>query len=153
MLLTEAIPEQRISEDRRAFSWRTVVFGFARSRRCDLRRDDEGEVLFLDSHHPWLSFLAVGIMLLSCADALMTLQLLQLGMVEVNPVMAAVIEHGTGAFASMKMAMTGIGILTLVFLAKARFMDRVRTGLFLTMFFSAYSCLICYEFVYLLKCL
>ena len=57
------------------------------------------------------------------------------------------------AFAVSKMLMTGIGILTLVFLAKARFLNRFRAGLFLTVFFSIYACLICYEFVFLLKAL
>jgi hypothetical protein len=39
----------------------------------------------------------------------------------------------------------------LVFLAKAGFMDRFRTGLFLTVFFVFYACLVCYEFVFLLR--
>lgn len=142
---------QRAPEDRRQTSWRTVFFGFIRSRRRDQRRNDDGEVLFLDWHHPWLFFLSVGIMLLSCADAFMTLQLLQLGMVEVNPVMAAILDQGTGVFAATKLAMTGVGILMLVFLAKARFMNRMRAGLFLTVFFTFYACLACYEFVYLLQ--
>ena len=47
--------------------------------------------------------------------------------------------------------MTAFGIFTLVFLAKARFLDRFRTGLFLTMFFSAYACLVCWEIVNLLR--
>ena len=49
--------------------------------------------------------------------------------------------------------MTGTGILILVFLAKARFMNRFRTGLFLTFFFSVYCCLVCYEIVHLLAVL
>lgn len=151
MELSELVVDKRGIEHRRMFSWRTVFYGFTRSRRRGTRREDEGEVLFLDWHHPWLMFLSVGIMLLSCADAFMTLQLLQLGMVEVNPVMAAILENSTGAFAAIKMAMTGAGILMLVFLAKARFMNRMRAGLFLTVFFSFYSCLLCYEFVYLMK--
>jgi len=39
----------------------------------------------------------------------------------------------------------------LVFLAKAKFLNRVRAGLFLTFFFSLYACLVCYEFVYLIR--
>ena len=151
MEMTGDIANPRALVDRRSTSWRTVFFGFIRSRRHCQRRDDDGEILFLDWHHPWLFFLAVGTMLLSCADAFMTLQLLQLGMVEVNPFMAAILEQGAGSFAATKLAMTGLGILMLVFLAKARFMNRVRTGLFLTVFFSFYSCLVCYEFVFLLQ--
>jgi len=151
MELIDGFADKRVRMDRRGFSWRTVVFGFLRSRRHRTRRGDEGEVLFLDWHHPWLFVMAVGTMLLSCADAFMTLQLLNHGMMEINPVMAAILEYGTGPFAATKMAMTGFGILTLVFLAKGRFLNRMRTGLFLTIFFSFYACLVCYEFVYLLR--
>ncbi len=150
MELSQAILERRATADRRNFSWRTIVYGFARSRRHNLRRTADAEILFLDWHHPWLFFLAVGTMLLSCVDAFMTLELLELGMYEANPVMAAVLAQGTPLFAATKMAMTGTGILVLVFLAKARFLNRFRTGLFLTAFFSFYACLVCYELVNLL---
>lgn len=150
MAFTDAISERRATDDRRALSWRTAVHGFARSRRRQLRRDSDAEALFIDWHHPWLFFLAIGTMLLSSADAFMTLELLQHGMFEANPVMAAALEHGTVAFVASKMTLTGIGIMILVFLAKARFLNRFRTGLFLTMFFSFYACLVCYEFVHLL---
>ena len=143
--------EQREFVDRRDFSWRTVYFGFVRSRRHVLRRGEDEEVVFLDWHHPWLFFLAVGTMLMSCADAFMTLLLLERGMIEANPFMAAMIGQGTMSFAASKMAMTGTSILILVFLAKARFMNRMRTGLFLTIFFSIYACLVCYEFVSLIR--
>ena len=151
MELSEAIDNKRAENDRRIFSWRTVFFGFTRSRRHDLRRDLDAEILFIDWHHPWLFFLAVGTMLLSCLDAFMTLQLLDRGMVEANPLMAAMLGQGTTTFAVSKMLMTGTSILMLVFLAKAKFLNRVRAGLFLTIFFSLYACLVCYEFVYLIR--
>ena len=89
-------------------------------------------------------------MLLSSLDAFMTLQLLQRGAVEINPVMAAVIGHSAFMFAATKVTLTGFGILVLVFLSRARFMDRIRTGVILTAFFSFYACLVCYEFVLLI---
>ena len=153
MEYTTAIPEQRVAEDRRSFSWRTVVYGFTLSRRHVHRRADDTEVIFLDWHHPWLFFLATGTMLLSCADAFLTLLLLERGMIEANPVMGAVMAHGTAVFTSTKLAMTAFGIFVLVFLAKARFLNRFRTGLFLTCFFSFYACLVCYELVHLLRLL
>ena len=142
--------DRRMRSDRREFGWRTVMFGFLRSRRRNARRSEEGEVLFLDWHHPWHFFLATGTMLLSVTDAFMTLQLLNLGMIEANPIMAWVLEQGTAAFVASKLALTAFGILTLVYLAKARFFNRIRTGLFLTAFFSGYACLVCYEIVQLL---
>lgn len=145
-----AAENNRQLDDRREFGWRTVMFGFLRSRRRDTRRLTDGDVVFMDWHHPWLFFLAVSTMLLSCADAFLTLRLIDLGMIEANPVMASVMAHGTAAFAATKLGLTGFGILTLVFLAKSRFLDRLRTGLFLTTFFTAYACLVCYELVNLL---
>ena len=147
----ELTAEDRNVADRRELGWRTVLFGFLRSRRREHRRSAEGEPVFIDWHHPWLFFLAVGTMLLSCLDAFFTLQLLDRGAVEVNPVMAMAINHGTLVFTASKLLMTGVGILMLVFLSRSRLFDRVRTGLFLTVFFSVYACLVCYQFVLLLK--
>jgi hypothetical protein len=145
--------ERRADNERRGFSWRTVFFGFMRSRRRAFRRVEDNGVIFIDWHHPWLFFLAVGIMLLSCADAFLTLTLMQHGMIEANPFMDAMLSQGTAAFAVSKVMMTGTSILILVFLAKSRFMNRFRTGLFLTFFFSVYCCLVCYEIVNLLAVL
>ena len=147
MVLITAIPEQRGDSDRRNFTWRTVIYGFALSRRRQHRREVDDDVVFLDWHHPWLFFLATGTMLLSCADAFLTLLLIDLGMVEANPIMGAIMAHGTTVFTGIKLAMTALGIFVLVFLAKARFLNRFRAGLFLTMFFAFYACLVCYELV------
>jgi hypothetical protein len=151
MEVSEAIVNQRAAASRREFGWRTIFYGFTRSRRRDLRRDVDADIIFIDWHHPWLFFLAVGTMIFSCLDAFMTLQLLDRGMYEVNPVMAAILGQGTTVFAVSKMLMTGTSILILVFLAKSRFMNRLRTGLLLTIFFSIYACLVCYEFVFLIR--
>ena len=153
ILESDKLADRRDPDERREFSWRTVFFGFTRSRRHASRRDEDSGVIFMDWHHPWLFFLAVGIMLLSCADAFLTLTLMQHGMIEANPVMATMLGQGAAAFAVSKVVMTGTSILILVFLAKARFMNRFRTGLFLTFFFSVYCCLVCYEIVHLLAAL
>ncbi len=147
MAVSQAVLIDRVDNDRRRFSWRTVVYGFARSRRHANRRSIDDAVVFLDCGHPWLFFLATGTMLLSCVDAFLTLQLIELGMYEANPVMQAAMSQGTAIFTSTKLAMTGFGILVLAFLGKARFLNRVRAGLFLTVCFSAYACLVCYELV------
>ena len=153
MDMSEAIADRRILVERRTMSRRTVLFGFTRSRRHNPRRAEDSDVIFLDWHHPWLFFLSVGIMLLSCADAFLTLRLMDHGMIEANPFMAAMLGIGTPTFAVTKIFMTGTSILILVFLAKAHFMNRLRTGLLLTVFFSIYCCLVCYEIVHLLAVL
>lgn len=146
-----AVTENRLVTDRRHFTWRTVLYGYVRSRRRAPRREAEAEPLYTDWHHPWLFVLAIGTMLLSSLDAFLTLQLLARGAVEINPVMALLIGHSTVAFATIKMMLTATGILALVFLARARFMNLFRTGLFLTATFMLYACLVCYEFLHLLR--
>jgi len=141
------VSNNRRTVERRQFGWRTVMYGYLRSRRHDHRRADDSDVIFMDRHHPWLFFLSVGTMLLSATDAVLTLRLLELGFFEANPVMASIMGYSTMLFTATKMAMTAFGVLVLVFLAKARFMDRIRAGIFLTFFFSFYACLICYEIV------
>ena len=151
MEVSTVTPELRARDERRDFSWRTVAYGFTFSRRHAHRRSADDEVIFLDWHHPWLFFLATGTMLFSCADAFLTLLLIERGMIEANPVMNAVMTQGTTIFTSTKLAMTAFGIFVLVYLAKVRFMNRFRTGLFLTVFFTFYACLVCYELVSLFR--
>ena len=95
--------------------------------------------------------MSVGIMVMSSMDAFFTLQLLELGAMEVNPIMDAAINKGTLFFAVSKMLLTAFGVLMLVFLAKARFLTYFRAGIALTVAFSMYACLVCYEFVFLLS--
>ncbi len=147
----ESLDENRDSDDRREFSWRTVFFGFIRSRRRDTRRDNEDAPLYTDWHHPWLFFLATGTMILSCMDAFFTLQLIDRGAIEINPFMAELIGKGTLTFAATKMLLTGLGILMLVFVSRSRMFNLMRTGLVLTVFFTGYACLVCYEFIHLLN--
>ncbi len=147
----ESLEKDRDRDDRRDFSWQTVFFGFIRSRRRNTRRGSEDEPLYTDWHHPWLFFLATGTMLLSCMDAFFTLQLLGRGAIEINPIMAIMIGKGTLAFAASKMLLTGLGILMLVFLSRSRMFNFMRTSLVLTVFFTSYACLVCYEFIYLLN--
>lgn len=143
--------DRRTIDDRRSFSWRTVFYGFLRSRRRDARRDCESEPLFTDYHHPWHFFLATSIMVLSFADAVFTLALIEKGAVEINPVMAAAINRGTHSFAMLKMFLTSFGILSLVFCARWMFIWRIRTGTLLTAFFAVYAALVCYELVFLMR--
>ena len=147
----DAILENRTVAERRQFTWRTVAYGFLLSRRRATRRTSDADPLFTDYHHPWLFFLAVGIMVMSGVDAILTLELLQRGAVEVNPVMAVAIGNGPQAFALTKMLLTSFGILSLVFMARASFVRRIRTSFILTTFFNIYAILVCYQFINLIR--
>ena len=140
----------RRAVDRRLFTWRTVAYGYTRSRRRNRRRDADEVPVFVDWHHPWLFFLATGTMLLSTMDAFFTLQLIARGATEVNPAMAFALQYGHAEFAISKMCLTGVPVLVLVYLSRTRFFNLVRTGLILTTAFSLYACLVCYQFVLLM---
>jgi hypothetical protein len=144
-------PQCMRTRERRQFTWRTVALGYTRSRRRQQRRDLDTVPVFVDWHHPWLFFLATGTMLLSSMDAFFTLQLIARGAIEVNPVMALALEYGHGVFAATKMVLTAVPILVLVYLSRTRFFNFVRTGLILTMSFTIYACLVCYQFVLLMQ--
>lgn len=139
--------ERRAASERRHRVWWSVVYGsFKPRRRQDPRRLDESRYHAVDWHSAHLLAVSIGILLLSAADAFMTVTLLSGGAIEVNPVMAAVIYKSASLFAILKMAMTGLGVTVLVFLARYRFMKVVRVELVMYAIFLVYSTLLGYEF-------
>ncbi|MEM1261612.1 MAG: DUF5658 family protein [Pseudomonadota bacterium] len=139
--------ERRARIDRRQMSWRTVLYGFLRSRRRRSRRDSEHRPLFSDWHHPWLFFLGVGIMIMSVLDAFLTLRLLGFGAIEANPVMRVAIDSDVGAFVAVKLLMTALALFVLIYASRYRLFGRLRVGTMLTALFCAYCALITYELV------
>jgi hypothetical protein len=144
---TAAASERRGRADRRRRLWWSVLYGsFNPRRRRPARRLDDSRFHSLDWHASHLLAVAIGISLLSVADAFMTITLLSGGAVEVNPFMAALISKSAGAFAALKMAMTGVGITFMVCLARYRFMRVVRVETVMYLVLLAYLVLIGYEF-------
>lgn len=134
--------------ERRRTTWRTFALGAVRARRRDSRRaaDDHH---FVDWHEAYLLIPVVSILLLSVADAFLTLKLLTLGGSELNPIMAWLMETNMHWFAAAKMALTGGGVLVLVAISRARVFRVVRVVNVLHWFFAAYVALIGYEWVLL----
>jgi hypothetical protein len=60
--------------------------------------------------------------------------------------MAALIYRSVAMFAALKMGMTGLGVLLMVFLARYRFMRLMRVEWALYGVLIAYVSLICYEY-------
>ncbi len=89
--------------------------------------------------------LSMGSIAMSAMDAFFTLRLLELGMIEANPVMLAAIEAGLTVFILTKMTLTGIGVFILVYLAKAKMLKFLRVGYLLTVIFLMYASLISWE--------
>jgi len=114
---------------------------------------DESRFHSLDWHGAHLLAVSIGILILSVADALLTVTLLSRGAVEVNPIMALLVHSNVGAFAALKMAMTGFSVVLMVCLAHYRFMRVVRVELVLYVILVAYVILIGYEIRMLQKVL
>jgi hypothetical protein len=143
--------ERRARDDRRHRVWWSVCYGsFNPRRRTPPRRLDDSRFHSLDWHSAHLLAVAIGILLLSVMDAFLTLVLLQGGADEVNPVMAALIYRSVAMFASLKMGMTGVSVMLMVFLARYRFMRLMRVEWVLYGVLTAYVTLISYE-VWMLK--
>ena len=84
-------------------------------------------------------------LLLSIADALLTIRLMSHGAEEANPLLAFVLSEHPRWFAALKMVLTGGGITLLVALARARVFNVVRVSVFLYGLVAAYIALIVYE--------
>lgn len=138
--------ERRDPADRRRRVWWSVVYGNFNPRRRASRRMDHARFHFVDWHSSHLLAVAMGIVLLSAADAFMTVTLLSGGAVEVNPVMAVVIYQSAALFAALKMGLTGLGVTLMVYMARYRLLLIVRVELVLYAILVGYAALLGYEF-------
>lgn len=138
------VVERRTGGDRRRLTVRTFLQGGFTPRRRRGRRATDS-VLIVDWHEPHLLFLAIGILLLSVADAFLTLTLLMRGAREANPVLEYVLDAHPELFAAAKMCLTGAGVLVLVALARATVFRIIRVSAIIHWFLLAYAALIGYE--------
>ena len=99
----------------------------------------------IDWHEPYLLFLSLTILLLSVADAFLTLTLIMSGATEANPFLAFILRDHPELFAVVKMGLTGVGVLVLVAVARSRVFRIMRVGFVLQGLFVAYVALIAYE--------
>ena len=138
--------ERRARADRRRRVWWSVVYGsFNPRRRTPSRRFEESGYQSLDWHSAHLLAVAIGILLLCVVDACMTITLLQGGAAEVNPIMALVIYRSVAVFAALKMGLTSLGVIFMVFMARYRFMRRLPVAWVLYAVLMSYASLIGYE--------
>ena len=117
--------------------------GFTPRRRTGRRAGEQH--LPVDWHEPYLLFLSVTILLLSVADAFLTLTLIMGGAQEANPFLAYILRDHPELFALVKMGLTGTGVLVLVAVARQRLFRIMRAGFVLQGLFVAYVALIAYE--------
>ena len=141
----EPLPEERRRADRRTHVLRALMYGSLHPRRRAPRRAGERGMSAVDWHHPqWLA-IAMLIVVASCADALLTLMLVEHGAYEANPVMAPLVGGSALAFALVKVGLTALGVVVLTQLARLRAFGSVPVGVFLYMVLALYATLVLYE--------
>jgi hypothetical protein len=94
-------------------------------------------------------YLSLAIVLMSCADALFTLNILAAGGQELNGIMAALLGQSVSLFLGVKLALTGLSIVILAAVARRRMLGGLPVIWLLRGFFGGYALLIAWE-LYLL---
>jgi len=136
---------RRGESDRRRRSLTAFVYGNFRPRRRDARRRNDHHRFLFDWHEPHVLYLALAVLLLSCTDALFTLNLLTLGANEANALMESMLARGVDAFLAVKISMTAISIVVLVAAARRKFFGLFRVVRLLQLICLGYLVLIGYE--------
>lgn len=143
-----AVADRRVG-DRRNVGLRSLMYGGVRPRRRAGRRAADEHQVLLDWHAPKPLYLALAILLMSCLDALLTLNILTAGGRELNGLMDHLIRMDREGFVAVKIAITGIGVVLLAIAVNRHFLGRVRVIRLLELFCAGYAALVGWE-LYLL---
>jgi hypothetical protein len=138
-------PDRRVIAERRSQIMRAVVAGSWHARRRNPRRAGSLRPGFVDWHAPHWFGAALLVLLLSLADTLLTLVLIDHGAVEMNPLMAPFVIGNGPSFAFLKLAMTASAVTVLVVLTRVPTFGRLLAGPLLVGTAMLYAALISYE--------
>lgn len=125
------------------------IFG----RRRAARRTDEGENRYVDWYEPHLLYLTIATAMLSFMDAALTLNLLSLGAIEINTLMAHLINTDVQKFVNIKVALTLLTLVFLVIHSNFRLFRFVKVNRVIYSLFGIYLTLILYEIGLLIRIL
>ena len=120
------------------------------SRRGLRRGDERATAHFVDLFPAHLLALIVALLVLSIIDAVITLELIDSGGDEINPLMACLLERSPVAFLVGKFLLTAAGLpLLVVFKNFSLFGSRLRVGHLIPVFVALYLLLLSYQLVLL----
>jgi Domain of unknown function (DUF5658) len=149
--MKEIREERREAAERRArhvlfTDWRWSIEG----RRQRGRRADDTAETGVDLYDRSLFVLALGIFVLSCMDATLTLSLIARGLAyEANPLMSVLMDSDPQLFINLKIVFTGAGLLFLVALADARVLRFLRVRNIMHALLIIYSAVVGYQLLHL----
>jgi hypothetical protein len=137
--------ERRLIGERRSQTVRALVAGGWHARRRNPRRAEPARVGSVDWHASRWFAAALIVLLLSMADTMLTLVLIQHGAIEVNPLMAPFVIGSGPAFAFLKLALTASAVMILVVLTRVPTFGRLLAGPILIGAAMLYTILLSYE--------
>lgn len=143
---TTEVDEAREGTDRRGgHGWINTrhlgIFG----RRRSPRRAEDTENSYVDWYEPRLLYFTIATALLSFLDAALTLNLLSLGAIEVNSLMARLINSDVQMFVNIKVTLTLLTLVFLVIHSNFRLFRYVPVNRVIYVLFGGYLVLIVYE--------
>ena len=145
MLQNSASMERRSGGERREYSLLTVVRALFGQRILGRRSADQLSA-YVDRFGPGLLLLGVVIVLLCCADAFLTLGLINAGISdELNPVMRWAMQQCTYCFFTLKVGFTALALFVLLGLKNFKVFNFIKVSKILYAVLATYALLINYE--------
>jgi uncharacterized protein DUF5658 len=136
--------ERRTRVERRRSVFRSLWHGNFARRRHAPRRSGERHAAVTDWFQAhWLA-VAISVLLLSVADAFLTVTLISHGAVEVNPLMDPLVRGSGPGFAFWKIGLTAFGVIVLTVLGRLRVWGGT-VGSILYLALAGYAALVVYE--------
>jgi hypothetical protein len=146
---TDSSSDRRTQSDRRetpTSPW--GAFPPAGGRMRNRRAGEHRRPYFVDRFSLAMFLTILMLAFASIVDAVLTIQLIEAGAREINPLMARLLDHGIGPFLLGKYALTVAGMpLLLIFQNYYLFGTRVRVGYLMPMVIALYLVLIVYQLV------
>jgi hypothetical protein len=138
---------ERGADDRRKRATSPLDALRGTGRRKSPRRDEErAGTYFVDQFHATTLAMVVGLLALTIADGVLTIELLDGNSEEVNPLMAHLLGRSHQAFLVGKYILTATGLPFLVVFKNYRlFGTRFRVGYLFPAFIGLYLVLLCYQ--------
>jgi hypothetical protein len=121
--------EQRQQPDRRRRRTPALSRGAFSGRRRAGRRAGERKNIYVDLYRPWEGALVLLVVAMCAMDLLLTLDVIQRGGDEWNPIMRLAMDLGLWPFVIIKLAITAVGALILLLRVRFRGMRAVLVGL------------------------
>lgn len=147
-----AASEKRSGTDRRRRTFPALSFLVSGGRRRQVRRThDQGRIVILDRYPAGLLVVILGILFLSLTDAFLTLNLIEHGASEINPVMAYFLEKGPFLFTVVKYGLTSMAVIIFVLVKNSTIRgSRLRTQSLFTFAIVCFAIAVVWQIVLIL---